>query len=824
MLAGFVKQFQNKSVILRINLKLKIMRICLLFLIVLFFFSCQDKTNKSNEYPITPIPFTQVKVTDNFWAKRIKTNHDVTIPIAIKKSRETGRIDNFAIAGGLMEGEFCSPYPFDDSDVFKIIEGAAYSLQMFPDEGLENTIDSLIYLIGEAQEEDGYLFTNRTIMGENGHDWIGKERWEKVDDLSHELYNLGHFYEAAVAYYLATGKQKILDIAIKSADLVDKEFGYGKIENFPGHQEIEIGLVKLYRVTGEKRYLDLAKFFLDVRGKDNLGEKTTYNQSHLPVVEQTEAVGHSVRAAYMWTGMADVAALTGDQQYINAITTIWEDVVYKKLYITGGIGAAGGHEGFGGPYELPNMRAYCETCAAIANVFWNHRMFLMTGEAKYMDVLERSLYNNILSGVALSGDHFFYPNPLESVGQHQRSEWFGCACCPSNISRFIPSMPNYIYAQKEDEVYINLFVPSSTTFETKHGKIELAQESNMPWDGNISISIQPEKSAAAKILIRIPGWASDKPVPGDLYQYKEDVSTEIVFKVNGEEVSPKLKDGYAVISRIWEKGDLIEVGFPYEIRKIESHPNIANNLDKMAIQLGPIVYCAEWPDFEDPDVLSLVLEENTNLTYNFHPELLAGVNVISGEAKGAERVENSEEIVTYPRDFKAIPYYGWAHRGKGQMAVWLATKKEAARPKSKPTIASASTVEASLETSALIGINDQLFPKNSADKSNTLYHWWPRKNETHWITYTFEKPTVVSETEVYWLKDIPNGGCDLPEDWRLYYKSAGEWFPVEGETPYPIIEDDWNKFVFTPVTTSALKLEVQLSEEYSAGLHEWIVN
>ena len=363
----------------------------LLTIIAILFNSCSEKKTITNEYPISPVPFTNVKVTDNFWANRIKTNHEVTIPIAIQKSDETGRIKNFAIAAGLEEGVFCSPYPFDDSDIYKIIEGAAYSLQMFPDPELEETVDSLIFLIDEAQEDDGYLFTNRTIMGENGHEWIGKSRWEKVDDLSHELYNLGHFYEAATAYYQATGKRKILDIAIKSADLIDSVFGYGKLENWPGHQEVEIGLVKLYRDTGEKRYLDLAKFFLDIRGKDALGEKKTYNQSHIPVTDQTEAVGHSVRAAYMWSGMADVAALTGDQAYINAITKIWEDVVYKKLYITGGIGAEGGHEGFGGPYELPNGRAYCETCAAIANVFWNHRMFLMTGEAKYIDVLERSL-------------------------------------------------------------------------------------------------------------------------------------------------------------------------------------------------------------------------------------------------------------------------------------------------------------------------------------------------------------------------------------------------------------------------------------------------
>jgi DUF1680 family protein len=590
------------------------MRNLLLFsLLVLFLFSC---SKKKNEYLISPVPFTQVSVNDDFWSKRIKTNHDVTIPIAIQKSKETGRIDNFAIAGGLQEGVFCSPYPFDDSDVFKIIEGAAYSLQMFPDEQMEKTIDSLIYLIGEAQEEDGYLFTNRTIMGDSGHAWIGTERWENVDDLSHELYNLGHFYEAATAYYQATGKRKILDIAIKSADLVDREFGYGKIENFPGHQEIEIGLVKLFRTTGEKKYLDLAKFFLDIRGK-GIGEKTTYNQSHLPVVEQTEAVGHSVRGAYMWTGMADVAALTGDQAYIDAISKIWEDVVYKKLYITGGIGAEGGHEGFGGPYELPNEKAYCETCAAIANVFWNHRMFLMTGDAKYIDVLERSLYNNVLSGVSLSGDRFFYPNPLQSNGQHERSEWFGCACCPSNISRFIPSMPNYIYAQNDNDLYINLFVSGSTTFETPKGNIKLTQESNMPWNGHISISVEPEKETKANLFVRLPGWASENPVPGDLYDFLEKPSTLPVFKINGTEITPEMKKGYAVLFRSWVPGDKVEVNFPYEIRKIKAHPNIKENHSKMAMQLGPLVYCAEWADYEDSYIFDLFLAENENLSFGF---------------------------------------------------------------------------------------------------------------------------------------------------------------------------------------------------------------
>ncbi len=653
----------------------------LLFIAVFLLFACNEKQQPAqNEYPISPVPFTKVKVIDNFWSKRIKTNHDVTIPIAIQKSEETGRIDNFAIAGGLMQGEFCSVYPFDDSDVYKIIEGAAYSLQSFPDREMEHTIDSLIDLIEAAQEDDGYLYTNRTIMGENAHEWAGKERWVNVDDLSHELYNLGHFYEAATAYYQATGKRKILDIAIKSADLVDSVFGYGKLENYPGHQEIEIGLVKLFRVTGEKRYLDLAKFFLDIRGKGEYGEKTTYNQSHLPVVEQTEAVGHSVRAAYMYTGMADVAALTGDQQYIDAITKIWEDVVYKKLYITGGIGAEGGHEGFGGPYELPNGRAYCETCAAIANVFWNYRMFLMTGDAKYIDVLERSLYNNVLSGVSLSGDHFFYPNPLESVGQHQRSEWFGCACCPSNISRFIPSMPNYIYAQKDDRIYINLFVPSTTTFETKKGNLQLTQNSNMPWDGNITVKLQPEKPVKSKLYIRIPDWAAQNPVPGDLYSFINEPSSKPVFKINRKEVTPELENGYAILSKNWKDGDVVEINFPFEIRRIRANEKIEDDRGKMALQLGPVVYCAEFADYENPDILSLVLPESANLTSEFESNLLGGVNVISGEAEGAKKTDASEIIETWSRKFTAIPYYAWSHRGQGQMAVWIPTSKESARP------------------------------------------------------------------------------------------------------------------------------------------------
>ncbi len=680
----------------------------------------------------------------------------------------------------------------------------------------------MIYLIGEAQEDDGYLYTNRTIMGENAHPWAGKKRWEKEDDLSHELYNLGHFYEAATAYYQATGKKKILDIAIKSADLVDRDFGWGKIENYPGHQEIEIGLVKLYRITGDKKYLDLARFFLDVRGK-GIGEKKSYNQSHLPVVDQREALGHSVRGAYMWTGMADVAALTGDQQYLKAITAIWEDVVYRKLYITGGIGAAGGWEGFGGPYELPNMRAYCETCAGIANVFWNYRMFLMTGDSKFIDVLERSLYNNVLSGVSLSGDRFFYPNPLESHGQHKRSEWFGCACCPSNICRFIPSMPNYIYGRHGNNIYLNLFVPSKTSFSLDGGELRLEQAGNMPWDGNVSVTLDCDKPLKARLLIRIPGWAAGAPLPGDLYSFKNKTVTEPVLKLNGKQVSYKTEKGYAVVSGKWKKGDFIEWGLPYEIRQIEANPNIEDDRGKMALQLGPMVYCAEFPDQDEPDLLSLVVPDKNPLSVDFEPALLEGMNVISGNGLGTRQTGKADSVETYPRKFRAIPYYAWSHRGQGQMKVWMPVEPSAAHPVPLPTIASTSRIEASTVTSGLKGINDLYFPKNSKDESTPFYHWWPRKNQEEWVVYNFPILMHISSSSVYWFEDSPDGGCRIPASWKLLYRKGNEWKEVKAKTSYPVVKDDFSRIEFEPVDTKALKLVVQLPEKFSSGIHEWVV-
>ena len=512
-----------------------------------------DKSNDSagGDYPIQPVSFNRVHLNDAFWAPRIELNQELTIPYAFDQSEQTGRIKNFDVAAGKVEGGFCSIYPFDDSDVFKIIEGASYSLQNKPDPELDAYVDDLISRIGAAQEPDGYLYTNRTILGDSAHPWAGSRRWELVHELSHELYNLGHMYEAGVAHYLATGKTSFLDICTKSADLLVKDFGWGKEENYPGHQEIEVGLAKLYRVTGKQEYLDLAKFFLDVRGPG--GDE--YNQAHKKVTEQDEAVGHAVRANYMYSGMADVAALTGDEEYIAAINRIWENVVGKKLYITGGVGSTSSGEAYGENYSLPNMTAYNETCAAIANVFWNHRMFLLHGDAKYINVLERTLYNGMLSGLGMSGDRFFYPNPLKSRGQHQRSAWFGCACCPSNLTRFLPSIPGYVYAVKDNKLFVNLYVASKAEIDVNGISVALEQTTNFPWEEEVIISVDPETPAKIKLNIRIPGWTGEEVVPGDLYTFVDPAKDEVIVEVNGTKANVSVENGFAVINRKWKAGE-----------------------------------------------------------------------------------------------------------------------------------------------------------------------------------------------------------------------------------------------------------------------------
>lgn len=555
----------------------------------------------SHEYNISPVPFTQVEVPDGFWRPRLDAVRQETIPFSFQKCEETGRISNFAKAGGLMEGKFQGIY-FDDSDLYKVIEGAAYVLALQKDEKLDAYLDEIIAKIAAAQEPDGYLYTSRTIYQKAKNkegQYVppgGEKRWSATG--GHELYCVGHLYEAAYAHYLATGKRNLLDVALKSADLICETFGDGKFQNWPpGHQEIEIGLSKLYRLTGEKKYLDAAKHFLDLRGR-NEGRTYpmygTYNQDHQPVVEQKEAVGHAVRACYMYCGMADVAALTGDKAYTDAILAIWKDVVERKLYITGGVGALPHGEAFGPAYFLPNDTAYCETCAQIAAVFWAHRMFLDSGKAEYYDVLEKILYNALLSGINLEGNRFFYPNVLEvPVGGRERSPWFGCSCCPSNLCRFLASMPGYIYAVKNDAVYVNLFTNSKTTLDAqvdgKPAKVTLEQKTNYPWDGKIAVTTQTPGRYTLKL--RVPGWAQGVVTPGEerLYSFVEKETPAWSASLNGEAIeTPELVDGFLTLTRDWKAGETVTLDFPMPVRRVIADERVEADRGKVAIQRGQI--------------------------------------------------------------------------------------------------------------------------------------------------------------------------------------------------------------------------------------------
>jgi DUF1680 family protein len=644
-----------------------------IFIIGLFvlFSGCTKKASQSADYPIQPVPFTAVKLTDNFWEPRIKKNASVTIPIAFGYCESTGRVKNFEIAAGLDTGKFQTIYPFDDSDVFKIIEGASYSLQTFPDPKLEAYLDTLIHKISLAQEPDGYLYTNRTIAEKHGgaglHEWAGKNRWEMDSVLSHELYNLGHLYEAAVAHYQATGKRTLLDVALKSADLVNKDFGYDRIKVYPGHQVIEMGLVKLYRVTGEKKYLDLARFFLDIRGPKG----QVYNQANLKPVDQTEAVGHSVRATYMYSGMADIAAIENSAAYLNAITKIWGDLVFGKMYLTGGIGASGGNEGFADPFVLPNMSAYCETCASIGDIFFNHRLFLLHGQAKYIDILEKTLYNSMLSGVSLSADRFFYPNPLESDGKQQRQAWFGCACCPSNVARFVPAIPGYIYAVTDKELYVNLFISNDAKVKIGNQKVNISQQANFPWDGKVAININPERSGNFILKIRIPGWAQNEALPGGLYKFTDHNSEQVKLMINGKDSELKLTDGYAAISRRWKSGDRIEIEFPMAVRKVIADDRVTEDKDKIAFQRGPLIFCAEWPEINDGDVLDLLIKKDVSVTSEFEPSLLEGTEVIKTTGIRSGKTPDGKAVIAVEEPVKLIPYAFWNNRGPGQMRVWF---------------------------------------------------------------------------------------------------------------------------------------------------------
>jgi len=606
--------------------------------------------------------------------------------------------------------------------------------------------------------------------------------------------------------------------------------GAGQLRGVPGHQEIEIGLVKLYRVTGNEKYLNQAKYFLDDRGNANArelyvygkdGSNKVYTQDHQPVTQQCEAVGHAVRAGYMYSGMADIAALTGDRAYGDAIEKLWENVAFKKLYITGGIGARHSGEAFGDDYELPNLSAYNETCAAVANMLWNQRMFLLSGNSKYVDVLERTLYNGFLSGVSIRGDLFFYPNPLESDGSHQRKPWFDCSCCPTNVARFLPSVPGYIYAHRDNQVFVNLYLANEGLVRMDFGDLKLIQKTNYPWDGNVKIEVRPPTKTNFTVALRIPVWTLQSPLPGDLYHFKEQPDEKPQILINGKQIKYEIINGYALITKSWEGGDVIDLILPMPVTKILAKPEVKDNEGRMAISRGPLVYCAEWVDngartrnlLVDPESEFEVVESN----------LVGGVNILRSKGFHTSLDPSGGKLIKTENDLVLIPYYAWAHRGNGEMLVWLPYEESAATPSPPPTIASRAKPSASYIYDQISALNDQLLPKSSNDHSVPRFTFWSHKGTKEWVQYDFKEETSIAYIHIYWFDDGPDGGCRIPENWKAFYLDDGDWKEVFKHGRYPVIKDQMNSIEIAPVKTTALRLEIQLQPAYSGGILEWKV-
>lgn len=655
----------------------------------------------SNGYPFSQVPFTSVKIAhDSFWGSRLQAAREVTIPLAFSKCETEHRYKNFEMAAytlqhpghkGLETKEWnvakFMGFSFDDTDVYKTIEGASYILQTYPDKKLKAYIDSVLDVVAAAQEPDGYLYTARTINPKHPHGWSGDKRWVKDEELSHELYNLGHMVDAACAHYQATGSTKFLDIAKRYADCVVREVGpnEGQATVVPGHQIAEMALARLYTLTGEKKYLDEAKYLLDYRGKTKI--RNPYSQSKDPIVKQSEAVGHAVRAGYMYAGIADVAALTQDSDYIKTIDRIWDNIVSKKYYLTGGVGARHSGEAFGSNYELPNMTAYNETCAAISMVYLFERMFLLHGDSKYIDCLERTLYNGVISGMSMDGGRFFYPNPLSSDGKYAfnadnnttRQPWFGCACCPSNLCRFIPSVPGYLYGVKDNNIFVNLFAANVSTIKVNGKDVVLEETTEYPWNGDIKITVKKSNAKNTNLLIRIPGWVRNQVVPSDLYQFSDKEAPSYSVTVNGKAVEADLSanKGYLPVKNI-RKGDVVRIHFDMPVRTVIANQKVADDRSKVAVERGPLVYCAEAADNNGEPVLRAVMGKKPTFSVvdnytiqNTETKNAPAFTVKAIKTEGQILNDSANGVSLKNSTLTLIPYYAWNHRGANQMNVWF---------------------------------------------------------------------------------------------------------------------------------------------------------
>jgi DUF1680 family protein len=749
-----------------------------IFFVLVFavFMSCSKKTQPEPDYSVEPVSFVDVDIQDDFWRPKMDINQSVSIWHCFQKYEETGHL--------------ASP---------KLIEGAAYMLAKRSDPRLEAYVDELI---------DESVSRVESAL---------EAKPESAVRIS------GHFFEAAVAYYEATGKKKMLDTALKAADLIDEIYGPGKKTYISGHEGLKIGLIRLFRHTHEKKYWKLAKFFLDERGKEGYartGEYAKYReyaQDHKPVIEQEEAVGHCVRAMFLYIPLVDIAALTGEQAYAAASQRIWEDSVFKKTYLTGGVGAIRFHEQFGKAYELPNLSAWNETCAAYGNVVWNHRKFLQHHDAEYIDLMERILYNGWLAGVSLDGDRFFYQNPLKSFGNYERFDWINVPCCPPNIVRLMSSIGSYIYAKSKKDIYINLFIGSQAEIALDKTIVRLVQETRYPWEGKVKLTIDPVQESSFSLNMRLPMWTRNQPMPGDLYHYMEQYDEQPVLKINGEIKNYEIEKGYACLRRKWKKNDIVEIELPMRARKVLSHENIRHNKGLVALERGPLVYCVEWDD-NDGNVLNLVIDDDAVFVPEFRKDLLDGITVLNGGVLKLVRGEDKRTIESEKFEVTAIPYYAWANRGMGEMAVWMPRGSDDARIKPIIPPLPICRVKSSGgipkiwtgyndQNDDIVAVYDGVEPLSSADESHLYFRMRPALGQQGWIQYDFENPVRVSSSEVYFVDD--RRFCLLPESWRILYKQGNEWLSVHNRDPYTVERDRFNTVTFDPVTTSAVRIEIE---------------
>lgn len=757
---------------------------------------------------LRPVPFRDVRVQDKFWSPRLEVNRTVTAQVNLRQCEITGRIRNFAVAAGREPGQH-QGLLFNDSDVYKALEGIAYALADQRDPQLEKQADAIIDLIAAAQQPDGYLNTYYTLVKP-------QERWKNTAH-GHEMYCAGHLIEAGIAYHQATGKTKLLDVARRFADHICDTFGPGKRIDVCGHEEIELALIKLYRHTGDKKYLDQARFFLETRGRSEgrqlFGE---YAQDHKPIREQDEVVGHAVRAMYLYCAIADYAALTGDRQLVANLEKIWNDVTQRKMYITGGIGSSASNEGFTKPYDLPNDSAYAETCAAVGLALWSHRMFLLTRQAKYADLVERLAYNGLLSGVSLSGDRFFYTNPLGTRSGTQRVPWFACACCPPNILRWIACIGDRVYAHDDESIYTVLFVSGEGVVPLASGPIRIRQSSEYPWEGRIRFTFHMDRPQTFNFYVRIPDWVGSD-------DWSVSAAETPDCKIDRDERS---RSGFVKLRGIWKNGDVVELSLPMAVQRRYAPPEVIENVGRVALTRGPLVYCLEGVD-NGGQVRNLVLPRDADITTRRETERMGGVVVLAGTAEAVNRSEDGR-LTSKPVPFVAIPYYAWANRGPTPMVVWIPEKIELAELPGEDGVYSRDVLVRASHcwvNDTVTALNDGQLPKSSGDHDIPRMTWWDRRGSVEWVAYRFPSPKKLQKCRVYWFDDTGRGFCRVPASWRLLYQEGREWKEVKllPGASYGTSLDRFNEVEFEPVVTREIRLEVRLKSGFSGGILEWVV-